>query len=693
MKKWITLVAVAASTAVAAQKIDRSERPAAGKAPIINIKNSEVFKLNNGLTVILSEDHRLPRASFQLVMGATPMVESDKSGLNKMMGELVMSGTDSRSKDELDREIDYMGATLNADGNSVYMSCLTKHLDKALTLMSDVAEHPSFPQSEFDRIKKQQESGLLSAKSNPDAMSDNVEKKVLFPNHPYGNVMSEKTLNNITRDDVVKDYKAIFTPDGAYLVIVGDITKAAATELANKYFGSWTGAKMYKADLAPATVQKGNRVIFVNKPGAVQSVVAISKRFDMKPGDKDQLPLTVENSILGGSAFGARLMQNLREDKAYTYGAYSGLQVTRNGSWVSAGGSFRNDVTDSAVTQLIYELDRISDSYVTPEELNLAKQAMAGSFARSLENPQTIARFALNIIQNNLPQDYYQTYLQRLDAISKDDVLSMSQKYVGKGYTIVVVGNEAVLEKLKQFDTDGVIEKMDAFGDPVIEMKPANITTSDLMQKYLYAVTETSTQKEMDKKLKKIKSVTKKTDLDMPQMGMKATLTEIYVAPNKEFTKMEGMGMTFMSSWYDGSKGANTNMQTGKKDMDAAELEEHKKTAGLFPELNYNKGGLNYEVKGIETMNGQDYYVVYSKEGDGEEYDYYSTTTFLKAKTVKITTEKGETQEQSITYDDYRDVNGLMFPYKVAIGFGEMNMDGTVSTVEINGKVDMEVFK
>jgi predicted Zn-dependent peptidase len=143
---------------------------------------------------------------------------------------------------------------------------------------------------------------------------------------------------------------------------------------------------------------------------------------DILTGDKNQLPLTVLNGIFGGGGFGTRLMQNLREDKAYTYGCYSSLNVTENGSWLSIGGNFRNAVTDSAITQILFELDNITKGTVKDEELNLTKSSMAGGFARSLERPQTIAQFALNIIKNKLSKDYYQTYLQRLDAITKEDV-------------------------------------------------------------------------------------------------------------------------------------------------------------------------------------------------------------------------------------------------------------------------------
>lgn len=692
MKKLLLLVAISAITGVNGQ-IDRSVRPKAAAAPAINIKNSEVFKTSNGITVVLSENHKLPRVSFNMVMGASPMIEGSKAGANQLMGQLLLSGTAARSKDVLDKEIDYMGATLNADGSSLYLSCLTKHLEKSLGIMQDVLMNPTFPESEFARIKKQAESGLLAAKSSPDEMAGNAERKINFPNHPNSDVMNEASLAAITREDIVANFKQIFTPDGAYLVIVGDINKEQASKMVDQYFGSWKGTAVYKQDYSSLFKNKGNRVIFVNKPGAVQSVINVTFPVAVRPGEKDQLALNVLNSIFGGGAFGSRLMQNLREDKAYTYGCYSDLQVTRDGSWLSASGSFRNDVSDSAITQLLYEFNRIAEGYVTEDELNLAKSVMAGGFARSLESPQTIARFALNIIRNNLESDYYQNYLKRLEAITKEDVLNMAQKYFTNGFNIIVVGNEAVLDKIKVFDADGKIEKLDAFGNEVKDVKKATITADELLTNYVNAVTLTNSPKALAKKMKKIKSISKETSITIPGAPMTLKLTEVNIAPNKEAMKLEAQGMVFTSSYFDGTKGAEKNMQTGEKTMTEAEITAKKKSAGFFPEMFYKTTGMTYELKGIETINNKDYYVLATNDGESQRFDYYDVTTYMKYKTNSISQQGGESAEITVMYDDYREVNGLMIPYKLVQVIGEMSLEGTVKEVLFNSKIDDSLFK
>jgi zinc protease len=166
--------------------LDRALRPKAGPAPTINIKDSEVFTTANGITVILSENHKLPKVSINLVMGSDPVLEGSKAGISSLAGELLMSGTTNRSKDQLDKEVDYIGANINAGSESIYLSCLTKHLPKAMDLYADIVFNANFPQSEFERIVKQNESNLMSAKSNPDMIADNVEKRANFKGHPYG---------------------------------------------------------------------------------------------------------------------------------------------------------------------------------------------------------------------------------------------------------------------------------------------------------------------------------------------------------------------------------------------------------------------------------------------------------------------------------------------------------------------------
>ena len=688
MKKICTILLAVSPFFVTAQ-VDRSKQPVPGKAPVINIKDSEVFRTDNGITVILSENHKLPRVSFDLVMGSDPRM--GKAGLSDMAGSLIMSGTSNRTKDQLDKEVDYIGASLSADNSSITLSCLTKHVTKGLDLMSDVLLNASFPESEVERIRKQNQNNLTSTKSDAASMATNATVKVNFPNHPFGEVMTEESLNSITREDIINYYKSNFTPNGSYLVIVGDITKEEAKKMVESYFGSWKGGEVFKSDLGNGKPANGNQVFFVKKPGAVQSVVYITFPMKIKTGDKDQLALSVLNGILGGGGFGTRLFQNLRENKAYTYGCYSTLNVTENGSWMSAGGNFRNAVTDSAIIEILKEFAVITTDLVKDDELSLTKSSMSGGFARSLERPQTIARFALNIIKNKLDQDYYKSYLQRLDAVTKEDVLAMAKKYfTAKNCNIIVVGNEEIVEKLKVFDSDGKVQFLDPFGNPLKEGKPADITKEQLFDKYISVVTQTKNSKELAKKMKKFKSFESKTELSNPQFPAPFMMTNYWVSTNVEAQKLEGMGAVMQKSYFDGKAGY-VYSQGKRTEMTNEEIAKKSKTPGIFPELHHKEQ--NFTLTGIENIDGKEMYVVKQIDGEEESFIYYDKTSFLKEKVVSIRKQGEETSETTITYADYKDVGGFLFPHTTSIGFGPFVMTGKVTSIVLNKKPDLSSFK
>jgi hypothetical protein len=478
------------------------------------------------------------------------------------------------------------------------------------------------------------------------------------------------------------------------LVVVGDINRQQTEELVNKYFNSWNGGEVYVNPTNNGLYGKGNRVVFVKKPGAVQSVVYVTFPVKMKQGDKNQLPLTILNNIFGGGGFGTRLMQNLREDKAYTYGCYSSLNIEDNGAWLSAGGNFRNAVTDSAIAQILGEFEKITNENVKDDELNLTKSTMNGKFAISLENPQTIARFALNVIKNKLPKDYYRTYLSRLSEVSKENVLEMAQQYfTSKNCNIVVVGNEEIIENLKKFDSDGKIELLDAFGNEVKDLKKADISKELVIENYLFAVTQTKNKKELTLKTKNIVNYERVTDMTSAKIPIPLKMTDYWIAPATEAQKMEGQGMVFQKSYYDGKTGFTYNMQAGKKEMTADEMNSKKNSSGLFPEMNYATNGTNYDLIGIENQNGVDYYVVKIMEDSSETYDYYNKTTYLKEKTISIRKQGGETMETTNILGDYKDVSGILFPHSMSLTIGEMSLSGKVSKMIVNGKIDLKDFK
>ncbi len=313
------------STAPAPSKDFRTMAPPAGPARAIEIGKSSQFTLANGLKVIVVENHKIPEISYQLTIDMDHMQEKEKAGLSDITGTLLSAGTTTKTKAEIDEAVDYIGGSMVTNPTGGFASSLTKHTDKILSLFSEVILNPSFPDAEFQKIKTQTLSGLQTNKDDANTISRNVSSALIFgTNHPYGEITNENTVANINLDDTKQYYKTYFKPGNAYLVVVGDITPADAKAKAEKYFGSWPSGKtpVYQYPF-PKTLDSTS-VAFVDKAGAVQSVINITYPVQLKPGSPDEIPSRVMNTILG-SGFSGRLFKNLREDKAYTYGAYSSL--------------------------------------------------------------------------------------------------------------------------------------------------------------------------------------------------------------------------------------------------------------------------------------------------------------------------------------------------------------------------------
>ncbi len=677
------------STASAGSGDFRATAPKAGPARAIEIGKSSTFTLANGLKVVVVENHKLPEISYQLTIDRDPVLEKEKAGLSDIAGSLLATGTTTKTKAEIDEAVDYIGANLSTNGTGGFASSLTKHTDKILGLFADVILKPSFPQNEFDKIKTQTLSGLQTQKDDPNSISHNVSNALTFgTNHPYGEITNEITVSNINLKDCVDYYHANFKPGTAYLVIVGDITPDVAKAKAEKYFGSWSAGKTTPQSYAsPKPVDK-TQVDFVDKSGAVQSVINITYAVDMKPGSADVIPARVMNTILG-SGFSGRLFKNLREDKAYTYGAYSNLNADKLAGTFSANASVRNAVTDSAITQFLVELNRLRNEPVADTEVELAKSFIAGAFARSLEVPQTVATFALNKMMYNLPDDYYDTYLQKLAAVTVDDVSRVAKKYITPDKArIVVVGNkDEVMAKLTPFDKDdGKIQLYDIYANPKKDdtgMVP-DVDAKQLVDAYLNAIGGRD-------KLDAVNSLDQTYSMEM--QGTELT-TRMVQSDGKFFMSMTAPGMNIMKQVYDGEKGMQEQMGQSMA-MEGDELASVKEQAYLFPERMYNSEGYSLEVKGVEDINGKSCYkLIVTKPSGAKSTEFYDKESFLKVKEVQVQTSDGQSMTITSEFGDYKTVDGITVPYTITIS-GEMPMPMVMkaTSIKVNAPVDPMLFK
>jgi predicted Zn-dependent peptidase len=681
---------VAKETSTDASKDFKSMAPAAGPARPIEIGKSNQFTLANGLKVIVVENHKLPQISYQLTIDRDPILEKEKAGLADLAGGLLESGTTTMTKAEIDEAVDYIGAGLSTSATGGFASSLTKHTDKILNLFSDVILSPSFPEAEFEKIKTQTLSGIQTQKDDPNAISENVSSALVYgKNHPYGEIVNESTISSLTLDDCKQYYNTYFKPGNAYLVIVGDITPEQAKAKAEKYFGKWsagnTPAYTYPT---PAGVDKTS-VAFVDKAGAVQSVINVTYAVDLKPGTEDIIPARVMNTILG-SGFSGRLFKNLREDKAYTYGAYSSLDADELVGIFSAGASVRNGVTDSAITQFMIELEKLRNEPVTKEELTLAKSFIAGTFARSLESPQTVAGFALNTDMYKLPADYYETYLQRLEAVTIDDISRVAKKYITPSKArIVVVGNkDEVMSKLVPFDkNDGVIELYDIYANPRKDESatPVDMSPGQIVEKYLAAIGGPD-------KLKTITSLDQSYNMDM--MGTTFTSRMVQDA-GKFYMDMSTQGMTVVKQVFDGEKAVAEQMGS-KTPIEGSDLDDIRERATLFPEMHYNSDGFKTEVKGTEDVNGTSCYkLVVSKPSGTKNTEFYDKATFLKIKEIQTSVTQGQTVTNTFEYADYKVVDGVTLPHTITVVSPDMPMPLVMkaTAIKVNTAVDPSLFK
>lgn len=691
MKKIIfSIVALSLFTAAHAQKLDRSIRPKAGPAPEIKLGDAESFTLPNGLKVFVVENHKMPVVTYSVQLDVHPEAEGNKSGTSSLVGELITSGTKTRSKDKFDEEVDAIGASLNATSQSITGKTLTKHQDKLLDLMSDALVNANFQQSELDKLKKQTLSGLETSKNEPDEMLKNVSAVRNFgTNHPYGEVTRTETINNITLADCNAYYKKYFRPNVAYMAIVGDINLAKAKELANKYFAKWEKGDVAKANYPAVKAPAATEVDFVPRDGAVQSVIGITYPVSLYPGTADVIKARVVNEILGGSSQG-RLFLNLREKHGWTYGSYSSIDVDDVMGNVQVYAKCRNEVTDSSVNEMVKEMNEIRNTPVSKEVLQNTLNYMAGTFAIGLENPATIAQYAINIDRYKMPKDYYKNYLKNLSAVTAADVQTTAQKYVdpSKAY-IIVVGNKSEVDKLKRFSPNGTINYFDNYGNPIkpAETKAvaAGVTAENVVKKYIDALGGKTA-------VEGVKSL--KVAMSTEMQGTPIKITQIIGSPDKYKMAVEAMGMVVQKVVLNAGKG----YQEGggqKADLGADEIAEFAQQADLQADLHPEKFGITYNLKGIEQVGGKDAYVIEEKSKTGKATTkYYDVASGLLVKSIAESDMGGQKMVQTTLYADYKEVkNGKGYKIPFAIEQTPPGMKLSVQSAEANVTVSDADFK
>lgn len=444
MKKIILIATLLLTPYLMIAQIDRSQMPSPAKAPIINIGEPVSFQLANGLTLMVVENHKLPRISLTLMMDTPPSDEQDKSGIGSLTSSLMGKGSKNISKDDFNEEVEFLGGSISISAKSGRASALSRYFPRILELFADAALNPNFTQEELDREREKHLEGLKSGENSAQATSERVNDALVYTtNHPYGKFETEKSLKSITLDDIKNFYRDNFSPSNAYMVVIGDIEPQKAKQMVEEHFLSWIPSTPLQTSIYKPRDVQYTQINFVDMPNAVQSELNVFNLQNLKMSDKDYFAVLMMNYILGGG-FGSYINMNLREQNGYTYGASSAVSHNKwTTSTFSVSTKVRNEVTANAIEEIIKEIKRIQTQDVAPEKLEEAKAQYLGSFILSTENPGTMAQFALNIRMENLPEDFYKNYIRNIQAVTIADVKRVANKYIKlNNLRFVVVGKK-----------------------------------------------------------------------------------------------------------------------------------------------------------------------------------------------------------------------------------------------------------
>jgi len=642
-------------------QIDRTKQPESGPDPEIKFGTPKTFKLKNGIQVLVVEDDKLPVVTYSLRIDRNPIIDGEKVGVSTLLSAMLGNGTTNIPKDEFNEEIEFLGASVSVTFSGGSANTLTKNNSRVLELWSDAIINPLLTEEEFDKEKAKLLESLKADINNIDAISSRVSSALSYgKNHPYGEFTTEQTIENVTFEDVIEYHKKYNIPNNAYIVVVGDVKTKELKAVLKEKFEPW---KKGKLPVNPEPLYTDNvgltEINFIDVPSATQSTVIFTNNTRLKQTDEDYFAALLANQVLGGGSEGY-LFKNLRDDNGWTYGSYSGLGSNRYGvSRFTAEAKVRNLVTDSTVTEIVKEISRIRTENVDPQRLKDVKAAYLGNFIFSTERASTVANFALGQKLNNLPDDYYETFIENINKVTAQDLKKAANKYFKLGNTrIVVVGRGSeVVSGLEEIGFP--INYFDKFANPVAKpifnkAIPEGLTALDVVNNYIIKVGGR-------KNLESIQSLVMKANVTIPGAPFVPEATMRQKLPNKYSQKieanMQGQTMTLTKTTFNGERGY-TEMQGQRIEFDEKQIENSKNVKGIFEELYYSADQL--ELVSINSVNFQDAYKVKVTVNGKESHRYYSVETgFL------LSSEETDDNNNVITtnYGDYQSVENVMFPF------------------------------
>ena len=692
MKKLYLNISLLLFFSIAFSQVDRSKMPVSGPTPTIELGTPIEFELKNGLKVLMVENHKLPRVSASLLIDNPPKIGSSKNGIYSLTSSMLGKGSQSITKDTFIEEIDFLGATLSVNAEGAYASSLSRFFPKVLEMMADGALNPLFSAEEFDKEKTKTLEGIKSNSKSVTAIARRVESVLAYgKDHPSGKFISEESINNISFEDVKKYYKENFIPNNSYLVIIGDFNPNETRKMIRNLFSGWKKGELNTSNWKIPSDINELSINFIDVSNAIQSEIVYQNLVDISMNHPDYFPVIVSNKILGGGPEN-RLEKQIRETKGYTYAARSSIGSSKyTKSRFRAYTSTRFQVTDSAVVELLNEIKKIKTINVSDKELSDVKAKYVGNFVLSSESPSTIANYALNIKTQSLDKDFYKNYLSNINKVSKEDIIRVSKKYfqIDKGQIIITGKGSELINKLEKISFENKIIPIlffDKYGNqvekPILNKKISKeVNVKTIFENYLNAIGGLD-------EINKIKSISTIATVKIQNAPFSPTAEIKQKHPNLNSLVMtvEGMG-TLMSQKFDGENGYIEQM--GQKiPFEEDQINSEKEKLGLFEEtyLDSNK----MEIISLNPIDGKDLYKI---KVNGKSFRYYDAATnllIIKEETVNV----AGNEITSITkYSNYKEIEGVLFPYKREITSGPQTVVFEISSIKFNEEIDDSFFK
>ncbi|MBP6508911.1 MAG: insulinase family protein [Candidatus Kapabacteria bacterium] len=635
---------------------DLNVRPNALPGTAFQFPEYKEFTLSNGLHVYLIENHEQPTLTFSLaIRGGDAYDPTGKEGTAAIAGDMLGKGTKSRTAQMIAETLDGVGAGISVstagESMTINASFLKRHTNTVLSILSEQLREPTFDEEELKKLKQQYQASVQSRRSRGMEIATALSRKVIYGmDNPLARRTSEKTIESVTREDVVTFHRDYIRPNSASIAIVGDITEKEARDLLKKYFTSWEKGTRPEVDFPKMTTEPAG-VYFVPRKGSVQSTIIVSAAGPaVSSPDYDATDIMV--SYVGGG-FGSMLFNTLRETYSYTYSPFSTLTRGRRYNRIALGSEVRNAVTDSAITVIYRELRKLAGE--GPEEAALKRRiaSVVGGYQIAFERAGTVAAVLQNAWLSDISIDKVINHTSHIQALSEGDIQEAASRYLNMfNLRLIVVGSPDIRSKLEQF---GPIKEFTLDLEPAkaAALEPVNLTAQQILDKYVEAVGGRAA-------VDSVKNVVIKGTVEMKMQGrdMNGTFERTVSAPNKEMSVMD-LGVMKQSQWINGTS-AWVSMMNGpageqSKDESAKLILE----ARIFPFATILSDGYTVTVKG--KRDGMILLEATSPFGRADRY-------FIDEKTMLVARlEKDEQTQQGILtttekYEDYTTVGGVKLP-------------------------------